>query len=112
MIIVLISSTVIKRTFIVILTSLCLIAYVSIVKPANALNFDKIPNLNSSHSINLAVLNYEEKDSTSLKDPIIDPNFNVMRTKELSKFKAIPLVVGVLVLAIIAPVVTWIYFSK
>ena len=60
----------------------------------------------------LATLNYEVKESTSLTDPITDPNFNVMRTKELGKSRAIPLVVGVLILAIVAPLATWYFFSK
>ena len=41
-----------------------------------------------------------------------DPNFNVMRNQELGKSRAIPLVVGVLVIAIAAPIATWMYFSN
>ncbi len=69
----------------------------------------------SSHTLNpttLAVANYEVKESTSLTDPVTDPNFNVMRKKELGKAFAIPLVAGILLIAIAAPLATWWYFSK
>ncbi len=69
-------------------------------------------NFNNLFSHNIATLNYETKESTSLTDPITDPNFNVMRNKEIGKSFAIPLVVGILLLAIAAPLVTWWYFSK
>ncbi|WP_206537150.1 hypothetical protein [Prochlorococcus sp. MIT 0603] len=60
----------------------------------------------------LADLNYETKETTSLSDPITDPNFNVMRNNELGRSLAIPLVLGVLIIAIITPLVTWWYFSR
>ncbi len=60
----------------------------------------------------IATLKYEAKDPTTLQNPVTDPNFNVMRNKELGRSRAIPLVVGVLIIAIIAPIATWMYFSK
>ncbi len=60
----------------------------------------------------LAELKYEVKEPTSLQNPVTDPNFNVMRKQELGKSKAIPLVVGVLIVAIVAPIATWMYFSN
>ena len=60
----------------------------------------------------LSTLKYEAKDPTTLENPVTDPNFNVMRNQELGKSRAIPLVVGVLIIAIAAPIATWIYFSN
>ena len=60
----------------------------------------------------VAELKYEAKEKTSLENPVIDPNFNVMRNNEIGKSKAIPLVVGILIIAIIAPIATWYYFNN
>ena len=61
---------------------------------------------------NFATLDYEAKENTTLQQPITDPNFNVMRNQELGKSKAIPLVVGILLIAIITPIATWYYFNN
>ena len=84
----------------------------SFAQPSNAISdLGQNPYIQFSSPI-FAELKYEIKESTSLTDPITDPNFNVMRTKELGKATAIPLVLGVLILAIAAPLATWWYFSK
>ncbi len=76
--------------------------------------FDQSMNyrITSSNTNILASLKYEAKEPTSLENPVTDPNFNVMRNKEIGKSKAIPLVVGVLIVAIAAPIATWMYFSN
>ena len=68
--------------------------------------------LQQLHATPLITLNYESKNPSSLENPVIDPNFNVMRKKEMGKSFAIPLVVGTLLLAVIAPLATWWYFSR
>ena len=77
---------------------------------------DALQNINnySYHieQINFAALKYEVKEPTSLENPVTDPNFNKMRDKEINKSFAIPLVVGVLIIAIVAPIATWMYFSN
>ena len=66
----------------------------------------------SSNTYVIGALKYESKDPTTLENPVTDPNFNVMRKQELGKGFAIPLVVGILLIAIAAPIATWLYFSK
>ena len=108
----LLGSTVIKRTFLSILLSFSIITILSFGKPAQALSdISSLKPIFSNFSP-LATLNYEAKEKTSLLDPVTDPNFNVMRNQEMGKSFAIPLVVGVLLLAIAAPIVTWWYFSR
>ncbi len=80
--------------------------------PALALEHSSDFRLTLSDSTLIAALKYEAKEPTSLENPVTDPNFNVMRKKELGKTKAIPLVVGVLIIAIAAPIATWMYFSN
>ena len=104
--------TVIRRNFLIIFISLGLMACFSFAKPTNAISGLTNKTFATSIPSQLATLKYEVKESTSLTDPITDPNFNVMRTKELGKSRAIPLVVGVLILAIVAPLATWWFFSK
>ena len=103
---------VIRRNFLIIFISLSLMACFSFAKPTQAVSGLAFKTHSTLSPNQIATLNYEVKESTSLTDPITDPNFNVMRTKELGKSRAIPLVVGVLILAIVAPLATWWFFSK
>ena len=80
--------------------------------PAYALDTSRDTSIQSIQTNVIAALKYEVKEPTSLENPVTDPNFNVMRNKELGKSKAIPLVVGILILAIAAPIATWMYFSN
>ncbi len=100
-----------KKIFIFILP-LVIVSIFGFHKPTLA--NDSITNSNSKLFVSpvIAALKYEAKDPTSLQNPITDPNFNVMREKELGKSLAIPLVVGVLIIAVIAPIAAWIYFSN
>ena len=83
-----------------------------LAKPSSAISPTTKFNHFHSKSIPFAALKYEIKESTSLVDPITDPNFNVMRKKELGRSMAIPLVIGVLIIAVFAPLATWWFFSK
>ncbi len=102
----------IRRNLQIICISLSLLACIVLAKPSGAISSTVYSNQFHSTSIPFAALKYEIKETTSLTDPITDPNFNVMRKKELGKALAIPLVLGVLLLAIAAPLATWWFFSK
>ena len=83
-----------------------------LAKPSSAISATTRFNQFHSNSIPFAALKYEIKESNSLTAPITDPNFNVMRKKELGRSMAIPLVIGVLIIAVVAPLATWWFFSK
>ena len=57
-------------------------------------------------------INYEKSQPSSIDNPVVDPNFNVMRTKETGNSTATYIVIGLLVAATIIPLATWWYFSK
>ena len=102
----------IKRISLSIFISFSLFILISLTLPVEAL----IPNTTleslSQQTVYLASLQYEAKETSPLTTPITDPNFNTMRNKEMGKSFAVPLVVGTLLLAVIAPLATWWYFSK
>ena len=50
--------------------------------------------------------------ASTLKAPVTDPNFNVMRNRDIEKGKAKFYVVGLLILATIVPLITWLAFSR
>ena len=58
------------------------------------------------------VINYEKSQPSSIDNPVVDPNFNVMRSKDTESSTAIYIVVGLLIAATIIPLATWWYFSK
>ncbi len=64
------------------------------------------------HQDYFASLNYEVKESTSLDNPVVDPNFNTLRNKDMNKIQAIILVGGIILIATLAPLITWWYFSR
>jgi len=103
---------VIRRNLQIFCISLSLMACFVLAKPSSAISATTRFNQFHSNSIPFAALKYEIKESTSLTAPITDPNFNVMRKKELGRSMAIPLVIGVLIIAIVAPLATWWFFSK
>ncbi len=55
-----------------------------------------------------AFLNGGEDRRSTLQDPVIDPNFNVMRKNDTANGKALFYVFGLLVIASVVPIVTWI----
>ena len=59
-----------------------------------------------------AIINYEKSQPSSIDNPVVDPNFNTMRTKDTESSTAIYIVIGLLVAATIIPLATWWYFSK
>ena len=58
------------------------------------------------------VINYEKSQPSSIDNPVVDPNFNTMRTKETESSTATYIVIGLLIAATIIPLATWWYFSK
>ena len=58
------------------------------------------------------IINYEKSQPSSIDNPVVDPNFNVMRTNDAESSTATYIVIGLLVAATIIPLATWWYFSK
>ena len=92
--------------------SLILLAFLVLLKPAVTMASVDNPLNPMLSSLNMAALKYEIKEKTSLKNPVVDPNFNTLRNKDMNTTQAIGLVGVILIIAVIAPVVTWWYFSN
>ena len=58
------------------------------------------------------IINYEKSQPSSIDNPVVDPNFNVMRSNDTESSTALYIVVGLLIAATIIPLATWWYFSK
>ena len=58
------------------------------------------------------IINYEKSQPSSIDNPVVDPNFNVMRSSDTESSTATYIVIGLLVAATIIPLATWWYFSK
>ncbi len=102
----------IKKVLLSVCISFFLFISVSITSPVIAITDSHNLNIPAQQSISLATLQYEAKEPSTLNAPITDPNFNTMRNKEMGKSFAVPLVVSILFLAVVAPLATWWYFSK
>ena len=59
-----------------------------------------------------AIINYEKSQPSTIDNPVVDPNFNTMRSKDTESSTATYIVVGLLIAATIIPLATWWYFSK
>ena len=59
-----------------------------------------------------ASINYEKSQPSSIDNPVVDPNFNKMRSKDTDSSTATYIVIGLLIAATIIPLATWWYFSK
>ena len=58
------------------------------------------------------IMNYEKSQPSSIDNPVVDPNFNVMRSQDTESSTATYIVIGLLIAATIIPLATWWYFSK
>ena len=58
-----------------------------------------------------AISNYEKSQPSSIENPVVDPNFNVMRSADNQTSNALYVVIGLIVAAAIIPIATF-YFSK
>ena len=75
---------------------------------------NEIPNINKYFGVTQqkAVINYEKSQPSSIDNPVVDPNFNTMRSKDTESSTATYIVIGLLIAATIIPLATWWYFSK
>ena len=75
---------------------------------------NEIPNINKYFGITQQknVINYEKSQPSSIDNPVVDPNFNTMRSKDTDSSTATYIVIGLLIAATIIPLATWWYFSK
>ena len=91
-----------------IVISICLIAFIpnkAYSQDLNTFNLFLVSQQNT-------VINYEKSQPSSIDNPVVDPNFNVMRTSETESSLATYIVIGLLIAATIIPLATWWYFSK
>ena len=58
------------------------------------------------------IINYEKSQPSSIDNPVVDPNFNTMRSEDTESSTATYIVIGLLIAATIIPLATWWYFSK
>ena len=58
------------------------------------------------------IINYEKSQPSSIDNPVVDPNFHTMRSKDTERSTATYIVIGLLIAATIIPLATWWYFSK
>ena len=95
------------------LSSIILITFILIMMPISSF-------ANSIYDINdiflvaqqKTIINYEKSQPSSIDNPVVDPNFNVMRAEDTSSSTATYIVIGLLIAATIIPLATWWYFSK
>ena len=59
-----------------------------------------------------SIINYEKSQPSSIDNPVVDPNFNVMRENDTANTTATYIVIGLLIVATLIPLATWWYFSK
>tara|TARA_Y100000813_G_C24044016_1_gene296002 strand:- start:415 stop:666 length:252 start_codon:yes stop_codon:yes gene_type:complete len=78
--------------------------------PTSALALEK--NITFLVGQQKTIINYEKSQPSSIDNPVVDPNFNVMRSKDTESSTATYIVIGLLVAATIIPLATWWYFSK
>ena len=73
-----------------------------------------IPSINKYFGVTQqkTIINYEKSQPSSFDNPVVDPNFNTMRSKDTESSTAIYIDVGLLIAATIIPLATWWYFSK
>ena len=84
-----------------------------ILTPSNTYA-ESISNINSFFSVTeqKTINNYEKSQPSSIDNPVVDPNFNVMRSSDTESSTATYIVIGLLIAATIIPLATWWYFSK
>ena len=88
-------------------------ALILLLNPLN-LNAEVINNTNKLFLVSQqkTTINYEKSQPSSIDNPVVDPNFNVMRSEDTASSTATYIVVGLLIAATIIPLATWWYFSK
>ena len=91
--------------------SICLLTISLAIFPlesmANSINTFKQPIVFAQQNI----INYEKSQPSAIDNPVVDPNFNVMRSSDMNSSSATYFVIALLVLAAIVPLASW-FFSK
>ena len=93
--------------------SLIFAGLIFILNPSTT-NANEILSVNKYFGITQqkTVINYEKSQPSSIDNPVVDPNFNTMRSKDTESSTATYIVIGLLIAATIIPLATWWYFSK
>ena len=93
--------------------SLCLISFLVLAIPLQV-NAKYVSNLNNIFVLaqQKTIINYEKRQPSSIDNPVVDPNFNVMRSNDTESSTATYIVIGLLIAATIIPLATWWYISK
>ena len=75
---------------------------------------ESVSSFNTFFAVNQqkTIINYEKRQPSSIDNPVVDPNFNVMRSSDTESSTATYIVIGLLIAATIIPLATWWYFSK
>ena len=97
-----------RYIFSIILTGLIFILIPSTTYAKEISSMDKYFGITQQKTI----INYEKSQPSSIDNPVVDPNFNVMRSKDTESSTATYIVIGLLIAATIIPLATWWYFSK
>ena len=93
--------------------SLTLILFLFIVMPSKTFA-ESISNLQNTliFAQQKTIINYEKSQPSSIENPVVDPNFNVMRGQDTQTATATYIVIGLLIAATVIPLATWWFFSK
>ncbi len=93
--------------------SFILIGFVFIIMPTSSYA-EGINNINNYliTTQQKSIINYEKSQPSSIDNPVVDPNFNVMRENDTANSTATYIVIGLLIAATLIPLATWWYFSK
>ena len=95
------------------ISSLILTGFIFILIPSTTYA-NEINTINNYFGITQqkTVINYEKSQPSSIDNPVVDPNFNTMRSNDTDSSTAVYIVIGLLIAATIIPLATWWYFSK
>ena len=93
--------------------SLIFIGLIFIIIPSTSYA-ESVSNLNRLFLVTQqkTLNNYEKSQPSSIDNPVVDPNFNTMRSNDTESSTATYIVIGLLIAATIIPLATWWYFSK
>ena len=93
--------------------SFILIGFIFIIMPISSYA-EGITNINKYFitTQQKSIINYEKSQPSSIDNPVVDPNFNVMRENDTANSTATYIVIGLLIVATVIPLATWWYFSK
>ena len=90
------------------------LVFILIPTTTYAVNVEAVSNINRLFVVTQQknIINYEKSQPSSIDNPVVDPNFNVMRSQDTQSSTATYIVIALLIAATIIPLATWWYFSK